>query len=96
MAAAGTSAVLLPSAGDTPVTASQDRTLSTMTLSSRYNHSVGSHLFRAGVDWQQFPVTERFSMALTSASFNAPGTPGYNEALLPYDLTRGRITYRYK
>jgi len=84
-----TSAVLLPSAGDTPVTASQDRTLATVTLSGRVNRSAGAHLFRAGLDFQQFPVTERFSMALTSAAFNQPGTPGYNDALLPYDLTRG-------
>ncbi|MEO7135464.1 MAG: carboxypeptidase regulatory-like domain-containing protein [Vicinamibacterales bacterium] len=91
-----TTAVLLPSAGDTPVTASQDRKLSNLTLSSRYNHSVGAHLFRAGVDFQQFPVTERFSMALTSPSFNAPGTPGYNEALLPYDLTRGGSFFNFE
>src|SRR5918993_2034699 len=91
-----TAAVLLPSAGDTPVSASQDRKLSSVTLSSRYNHSVGSHLFRAGVDFQQFPVAERFAMALTSASFNAPGTPGYNEALLPYDLTRGGSFFTFE
>jgi len=91
-----TSAVLLPSAGDTPVTASQDRQLSTATISSRYNHSAGRHLFRAGVDFQQFPVTERFSMALTSSSFNAPGTPGYNDALLPYDLTRGGSFFSFE
>lgn len=84
-----TTAALLPSAGDTPVTASQDRRLSTMTLSTRYNRSVGPHLVRAGVDVQRFPVREHFSMALTSPYFNVPGTPSYNEALLPYDLTRG-------
>ncbi len=84
-----TAAALLPSAGDTPVTAAQDRELSTVTLSSRYNHGAGGHTFRGGFDFQRFPVSERFSMGLTSASFNAPGTPGYNEALLPYDLTRG-------
>src|SRR5688572_30162216 len=34
----GTSAELLPSSGDTPVTAAQDRRLSTYTVSARYNH----------------------------------------------------------
>jgi len=84
-----TSATLLPSAGDTPVTASQQRRLSTMTLSGRYNRGSGRYRLRAGADWQRFPVTEQFSMALTSAAFNQPGSPGYNEALLPYDITRG-------
>lgn len=91
-----TSAVLLPSAGDTPVTASQDRLLSTATFSSRYNHSAGPHLFRAGLDLQRFPVTERFAMALTSSPFNAPGTPGYNDALLPFDLTRGGTFFTFE
>lgn len=90
-----TSASLLPSAGDTPVTASQDRQLSTVTVSGRYNRSAGPHLFRAGLDFQRFPVTERFSMALTSPTFNAPGTPGYNDALLPYDLTRGGTFFNF-
>jgi len=85
----GTNAVLRPSAGDTPVTAAQDRQLSTYTVSSRYTRSVGAHLVRAGADLQRFPVAERFSMGLTSPAFNVPGTDGYNDALLPYDLTRG-------
>ena len=84
-----TTAELLPSAGDTPVTAAQDRRLSTVTLSSRFNRSAGRHSFRAGVDAQRFPVSERFSMGLTSPTFNAPGSDNYNDALLPYDLTRG-------
>jgi hypothetical protein len=84
-----TAAELLPSAGDTPVTAAQDRRLSTFTLSGRYGTGSGWHQLRAGVDLQQFPVSERFAMGITSASFNAPGTDGFNEALVPYDLTRG-------
>jgi outer membrane cobalamin receptor len=84
-----TTAELLPSAGDTPVTAAQDRRLSTFTASGRFNHGAGRHSFRGGVDVQRFPVAERFSMGLTSPSFNAPGSDNYNDALLPYDLTRG-------
>ncbi|MDP2390712.1 MAG: TonB-dependent receptor, partial [Acidobacteriota bacterium] len=49
----------------------------------------GRYRIRAGADWQRFPVTEHFTMGLTSAAFNEPGSSGYNEALLPYDLTRG-------
>jgi outer membrane cobalamin receptor len=84
-----TTAALLPSAGDTPVTAAQDRRLSTVTISARYNRSTGRHQLRAGADLQRFPVSEHFSMALTSPAFNVPGESRYNAALLPYDLTRG-------
>lgn len=84
-----TAATLTPSAGDTPVTASQDRQLSTLILTTRYTRSLGPHVIRAGVDVQRFPVEERFAMGLTASAFNAPGDAGFNEALLPYDLTRG-------
>ena len=84
-----TTAALLPSAGDTPVTAAQDRALSTATFSGRLNHGGGRHALRAGIDVQRFPVREHFTMGLTSSTFNVPGADDYNEALLPYDLTRG-------
>ena len=84
-----TAAALLPSPGDTPVTAAQDRQLSTATISTRFTRGAGRHSFRGGLDLQRFPVSEVFSMGLTSASFNAPGSINYNDALLPYDLTRG-------
>ena len=60
-----------------------------MTVSARYNRGAGRYRLRAGADLQRFPVTERFGMGLTSASFNRPGSPKYNDALLPFDLTRG-------
>ncbi|MGE3511515.1 MAG: carboxypeptidase regulatory-like domain-containing protein, partial [Vicinamibacterales bacterium] len=91
-----TDAALTPSPGDTPVTAAQARSLSTFTLSSRYTRSIGMHFVRAGVDLQRFPVRERFSMGLTSPAFNAPGTDRYNEALLPYDLTRGGALFVFE
>jgi outer membrane cobalamin receptor len=84
-----TTAALVPSAGDTPVTAAQHRRLSTFTISTRYNRSSGHHQLRIGADVQRFPVSEHFSMALTSPTFNVPGESRYNAALLPYDLTRG-------
>ena len=91
-----TTAELRPSAGDTPVTAAQDRRLSTYTVNARYARSLGAHFIRAGADMQRFPVHERFAMALTSPTFNAPGSHGYNEALLPYDLTRGGTYFRFE
>ncbi|MEQ1869501.1 MAG: hypothetical protein ABL961_05700, partial [Vicinamibacterales bacterium] len=71
-----TGATLLPSAGDTPVTAAQDRRLSTATANARFTRSLGLQLLRAGADLQRFPVAERFSMGLTSAAFNAAGFRG--------------------
>jgi hypothetical protein len=91
-----TTADLRPSVGDTPVTASQDRRLSTYTANARYTRTAGAHLLRAGADVQRFPVYERFAMALTSPAFNVPGAAGYNEALLPYDLTRGGTHFRFE
>jgi outer membrane cobalamin receptor len=83
-----TSARLHPSAGDTPVTAFQERGLKTMTASGRYTRSVGTRLIRAGFDLQRFPVDEWFTMGITSPDFNPPGSDQYNDALLPHDLTR--------
>lgn len=90
-----TTAALRPSAGDTPVTASQNRRLSTTTLSGRYNVASRSVHFRAGADLQHFPVSERFAMAITSPFFNVPEARGYNEALSPYDLTRGGTPFTF-
>ena len=68
-----TTADLRPSGGDTPVTAAQDRRLSTVSLSTRYTRTFGGHVLRAGADLQRFPVEERFAMGLTSPTFNTPG-----------------------
>lgn len=84
-----TGAVLSSSAGDTPVTAAQDRRLTTYTASARYTRVIGAHLVRAGIDLQRFPVDESFTMGITAASFNDPASDRYNEALSPHDLTRG-------
>jgi outer membrane cobalamin receptor len=78
-----------PSAGDTPVTASQDRRLGTSTITARVTRLFGTHTFRAGVDGQRVHVREHFTMALTDPAFNDPASNSYNAALTPHDLTRG-------
>jgi hypothetical protein len=88
-----TMADLLPSAGDTPVTAAQDRGLVTSTLTTRASRLIGSHTIRLGVDALVFDVDEAFTMAITNTAFNAPDSDGYNESLVPYDLTRGGIPF---
>lgn len=85
----GTEARLFASPGDTPVTASQDRSARTLTLGTRYSRQQGRHSLRAGVDFQHVPLSETFSFGITERGFNAPGADGFNDALVPHDLTRG-------
>src|SRR5581483_4931004 len=88
-------AALDPSAGDTPVTASQSRRLSTFTLSSRFNRLAGAHTLRGGADWQHFPVAEHFRFAVTDPAFNDPASPGFLPTLLPFDLSRGGRLFEF-
>jgi hypothetical protein len=90
-----TTARLLPSAGDTPVTAAQDRRLATVTVATRYTRVAGRHSMRAGGDLQRFPVRESFTLGITDSRFNDPAGDGFNAALLPYDLTRGGALFRF-
>jgi hypothetical protein len=80
---------LLPSAGDIPVTASQDRRLSTIMLATRYTRNAGRHSFRTGLDLQRFPVRESFTLGITDTRFNDPAADGFNPALVAHDLMRG-------
>jgi len=82
-------AALLGSSGDAPVTATQDRSLRSWTASVRYTRQAGPHQFLLGADAQRIPVRERFNLAITDATFNEPGSAGYNAALASLDLTRG-------
>jgi hypothetical protein len=85
----GTTAQLKSSAGDTPVTASQERSLATLSMSLRYTKLIRSANLRAGVDAQRFPVRETFTLGITNPSFNDPASDTFNTSLLPHDLTRG-------
>lgn len=85
----GTTAQLEASPADTPVTASQQRSLKTLSASLRYTKVKGSQHFRAGVDAQRFPVREAFTLAITSPSFNDPASSSFNASLLSHDLSRG-------
>lgn len=90
-----TTARLLPSPGDTPVTADQDRRLSTITLSTRYTRVAGRHSVRAGGDVQRFPVRESFTLGITHPGFNHPASDAFNPALVAYDLTRGGAPFAF-
>ncbi|MBL8233143.1 MAG: TonB-dependent receptor [Bryobacterales bacterium] len=89
-------ATLLPSAGDTPVTASQWRRLTTLTLWNRINTVRGAHQLKAGIDYQYFPVEERFSFGITDSRFNHPDSEDYIATLLPHDLSRGGTLFHFR
>lgn len=90
-----TDARLAPSAGDTPVTASQSRHLSTFTSGARLNTIRGAHNLRFGGDIQRFPVSEQFSFGITEPDFNHPLSPEFNPNLSAYDLTRGGRLFQF-
>jgi hypothetical protein len=83
------SSLLFDSAQDTPVTAWQDRRLTTGNIATRITHVSGGHQVRVGMDYQRFPVREFFRFGITSPGFNAPESQTYIPALSAYDLTRG-------
>jgi hypothetical protein len=82
-------AQLFGSPGDTPVTAEQARHLSNFTSANRLNVMHGRQQISVGFDVQHFPVSENFSFGITDPNFNVPGSPGYIESLLAFDLSRG-------
>lgn len=87
--------LLLPSAGDTPVTAWQSRRTTTLTLWNRINRMQGAHTLKAGFDFQHFPVQERFRFGVTSPSFNDPQSGGFIPTLAAHDLTRGGREFQF-
>jgi hypothetical protein len=88
-------AQLFGSPADTPVTAEQARHLSTVTIANRINKVHGPHTLRAGVDVQQYPVSENFGFGITDPAFNPPGSPGFIPTLRAHDLSRGGRLFRF-
>jgi hypothetical protein len=81
---------LLPSAGDTPVTATSDRSLDNYGLNAAVTFAPNPHHeVKVGGVVKWFPIDETFSFGLTDPAFNDPASDGYNPDLAPYDLTRG-------
>jgi hypothetical protein len=89
------SSQLFDSPFDIPVTSSQARRHSTLTIANRYNTIRGRHNIRVGFDYQRYPVRENFSFAITSPDFNDPDSEDFNPNLLPHDLTRGGRRFNY-
>lgn len=90
-----TVAQLFPSPGDTPVTASLARHLSTFSTFNRFNILRGRHQWRVGFDYQYFPVSENFFFGITDPRFNPPGSRDFNPNLAPFDLARVGHWFRF-
>jgi len=88
-------AQLYPSAGDTPVTATQSRRLVTAGGRAAFSYLGRGHRLKTGFDFFGFPVLERFSFGITNPAFNDPLDPDYNPNLAPYDLTRGGTRFSF-
>jgi hypothetical protein len=80
---------LLPSAGDTPVTAEQNRSLANQGTNLALSQEVGPNVFKIGIQAKRFPIRESFRFGITDPGLNDPDADGYNPNLAPYDLTRG-------
>jgi outer membrane receptor protein involved in Fe transport len=80
---------LLPSAGDTPVTAEQNRSLGNQGVSLSLTQAFGANELKVGGQWKRFPIRETFSFGITDPGFNDPDSEEFNPNLAPFDLTRG-------
>jgi len=80
---------LLPSAGDTPVTAQQNRSLGNQGVNLSISRAFGDNEIKVGGQWKRFPLRETFSFGITDPGLNDPEADGFNPNLAPYDLTRG-------
>ena len=86
---------LNPSAGDTPVTASSNRTLNNYGIAPSYTWTNEFHEIKAGVTWKRYPIREHFAFGITDPGLNDPESPDSNPNLAPYDLTRGGSLFSF-
>jgi outer membrane receptor protein involved in Fe transport len=87
---------LLPSAGDTPVTAEQNRSLANQGVNVNASHAFGANELKVGVQWKRFPIAESFRFGITDPGLNDPAADGFNPNLLPYDLTHGGTPFEFQ
>lgn len=86
-------AQLIPSAGDTPYSAAQDRHLTTVTLGLHANY----RRLRAGGDFQAFPVSENFAVRSVVGpsyqfAYRNKATGQLRGLFLQQSVHRGRLT----
>jgi hypothetical protein len=80
---------LTPSANDTPVIVTSDRTLNNYGLSPSYTMTSPRQELKVGGTVKRYPIRELFSFGITDPGQNDPDSEDFNPNLAPYDLTRG-------
>jgi outer membrane cobalamin receptor len=86
---------LLGSPNDTPVLATQNRSLDNQGFNFSFTKDIASNEIKAGAQAKRFPINEQFSFLITDPTLNAPGSDGYNPNLVPYDGTRGGHPFEF-
>jgi hypothetical protein len=86
---------LLPSAKDTPVTVTSNRSLDNYGIAPSFVYASGVHEVKVGAVVKRFPIAERFRFGITDPAFNDPKADGYNPNLAPYDLSRGGTLFDF-
>ncbi len=80
---------------DTPFTLAQSRRLQNVGIKADFSYAKGINTIKAGAMFYHTFLHEGFSLGLTDPRANAPGSPNYNPALAPFDLTRGGSLYHF-
>ncbi len=86
---------LFSSPGDTPVLASQQRSLANRGANASYTRLFGSHEVKIGFQAKSFPIDENFSFAVTDPDFNNPDGEEFNPNLAAFDITRGGSPFAF-
>jgi len=73
----------------------QQRSLTNAGVHSDLTYAKGINNIKFGGMYQQTFLRENFQIGIVDPNLNAPGSPGYNPVLRPYDLTRGGADYGY-
>jgi hypothetical protein len=84
------------SPGDTPVTATQDRSLANQGGNLSLSKLVGANEIKVGVQAKRFPIQESFHFGITDPTLNDPSSDSYNPNLAPYDLSRGGSIFNFQ
>ena len=84
---------LTPSANDTPVITTSNRTLNNYGITPSFSWTNSNNEIKVGATLKRYPIREFFSFGITDPTLNDPNDPAFNPNLRPYDLTRGGTTF---
>jgi len=77
-------------------TVGQNRSLTNAGARADISYVEGIHNFKGGILYAQTLLRESDLLGIVDATLNVPGSPKFNPALYPYDLTRGGSLYDFR